>query len=310
MRRIVWPLAVAAVALWLWVGTDAERPPDPEAGATDAAPAIPPRLPAERPVALTALPAGYAVGGQGGGITLLDADGRPGARWVAHGGPVRRILHVEGDLITAGDGSVARWGPDGARRWRLRLPEHEVNDVAVLADGAVIVAADRGSVARLGDGAWHARGTHGRSAFAVAAAPGRVASGGADGTVVIWRPDGALASRWRVTTGWVTALAWTPSGLLVGDSDGRLSRWSVPEGGPPAGPDWRVTLAPEAVVGLAADDDRAVVGTEAGSAFRVALVDGRATAIDLGPRDDPAPLSAVSAGALMTAEQALRRLPP
>jgi len=165
----------------------------------------------------------------------------------------------------------------------------------------VIVAADRGSVARIDGEGWHARGVHGRSAFAVAAAPdgGRVASGGADGAVVIWSLDGRELLRWRVITGWVTALAWTADGLLVGDSGGRLSRWRPIVGQAPA-LDWQVTLAPEAVVGLAAGPTHAVVGTEAGSAFRVELADGRATPLPIArpAGAEPAPLSAVSAAAV------------
>lgn len=292
MRRVIWPLIAGAVALWL-VFAGGERPVS-----TGEAP-LP--LPVERPVALAALPGGgWAIGGQGGGITVLDAAGAERARWVGHGGAVRRIVLRGGELLTAGDGSVAAWALDGRGLWRQRLAEHTLNDLAAT-DAARVVAADRGSVARLDPAArWHARGTHGRATFAVAASTdgARFASGGADGMVAVWDPTGAERTRWRITEGWVTALAWTDAGLLVGDSDGRLSCWRPADGPPPTKPTWQTLLAPSAIVGLAADGSRAIVGTEAGAGFVVELAGGEAKPLrfELEPGVEPAALSAVAIG--------------
>lgn len=309
MRRLIWPVIAGLIALWLVLGTD-ERPqstPGPDA------------LPTERPVALTALPGGgFAVGGQGGGVAILDPDGAVRARWVAHGGPVRRIVALDGVIATAGDGSVARWKLNGARVGRrLRLAEHTLNDVA-LADGAVVVAADRGSVARLDGDGWHARGSHGRATFAVAASPdgARFASGGADGSLAIWSADGAEQARWRPTEGWITALAWTGAGLIAADSDGRVAVWAVPAPGdaPPSGPSWQVKLAADAIVALAARGATALAGTEGGRAFVVDLDRRVVTPVsfELPPEVEPAPLSAVALSPtralLAPADRVLRRV--
>ncbi len=293
MRRLIWPLAAGAIALWL-VLAGPERPPTTPVTAEMAPPA-------GRPVALSLLPGGgFAVGGQGGGVALYDGEGRPTARWVAHGGAVRRIVPLDGDLITAGDGSVARWSITGERRWRRRLQEHTLNDVALVAPGAegpgLVVGADRGSVARLDGAGWHRRGSHGRATFAVAASPAgdRVAAGGADGAVTVWTADGAQTLRWRPTEGWVTALAWTRAGLLVGDSDGRLARWVLPGDGQTPVERTGQAAAEEAIVAIAAAPWGALVGVEDGSAA-LALPDRVIGLVE--PAPDAAPLSAVAAGA-------------
>lgn len=290
MRRLIWPLAAGAIALWFALAQP-ERPPTTPVTADTP-------LPSERPVALTVLPdGGFAVGGQGGEVALYDRAGRPITRWVAHGGAVRRIVPLGGDLITVGDGSVARWSPSGERRWRQRLQEHTLNDLAVVGDGAagpgLVVGADRGSVARLDGAGWHRRGSHGRATFAVAAAPAadRIASGGADGSVATWTVDGTETRRWGPSKGWVTALAWTADGLWVGDSEGQLSRWQVADDQQPVAQGAQAA-AEQAIVAISTAGWGALVGAEDGSASLV-LADRVIRLVE--PSPDAAPLSAVAA---------------
>lgn len=284
MRRVVWPLVAGAIALWLLLAA-------PEAPAPVTGTSLPPMPAAGRPVALVALADGFAVGGQGGGVEVFDGAGRPVDRWIAHGGAVRRLLEVDGELVSVGDGSMARWSLSGERRWRRRLQEHTLNDGARAPGvaGAVFVGAERGSVARLGEAPWHRRGRHGRATFAVVAALGGIVSGGADGSVVRWSLDGDERVRWKATEGWVTALAAVEGGLVVGDSEGRVTRWALEAGDTPV-VRWRHGLGAEAIVGLAADAAGIVAGGEAGSAFVIPSGQGPVR-LDI---DGEAPLSAVA----------------
>lgn len=298
MRRLIWPLLAGAVALWLALSIE-NRPMSPP-GAT-APPTRP--MPAGRPIALTLLAdGGFAVGGQGGGVSLHDADGRGLGHWMAHGGAVRRVVEVEGDLITVGDGSVARWSRSGERRWRRRLPEHTLNDVALLdlgeAEPAVFVAAERGSVARLGSAGWHRRGSHGRASFAVTPWLDGIASAGADGSIALWSPDGAERLRWSaVGTAWVTALTPTPRGLLAGGSKGSLTEWALDADGAQR-LIWGVpALAFDGgIVAVAAAPTVYLVGTDTGWGALVdpTTPDVHITLLRPAPAADAPPLSAIA----------------
>lgn len=265
MKRIVLLLGAAAIALAVWYGLTA-RAPHP----TTPAGALPPP-PHGQATALAPLPDGeLAIGAASGGISIRAADGAVRFRWVAHAGPVRRLIPHGDDLYSVGaDGSVARWSLDGTRLDRWRLTDHALNDAAI-ADGAIVAAADRGAVARLDTTRWTARGAHGRAAFAVAASPdGREAlTGGADGTLRRWAiDDGTEIARSSHGDGWITAVHWDPQRRLAALSDGRLLVWTTDADAPTH----TLTVPGGAITALAVTGDRALCGAE----------DGRARLIDL-----------------------------
>ncbi len=176
-------------------------------------------------------------------VRVLDApDEAPVTWWAAHDAAIRRMWSLGDDgLATASaDGSVGRWALDGTSRGRLRLPEAHLNDaVPHVGEGNVYVAADRGSIARLCDPepCWQHLGVHGAAAYAVAFSPdgAQLATGGMDGHVALRDPlTGERSAQWRVSPGWVTALAWTPAGLFVGDNGGRVA--FIAGGDPEAAP--------------------------------------------------------------------------
>lgn len=210
-------------------------------------------------------------GGAHGGLAVRGLDGALRARWIGHAGPVRRVLpHRDGLVSVGADGSVATWSLDGARLDRLRLSDQRLNDGHYGPDGVVVVAAERGTVARLDQSApWKVAGVHGRAAFAVArSVDGRlVASGGADGHLRVWSVDrGAVAGEQAVTSGWITSVVAAPEGgWLLGQSSGEL-RTATVEGGSLGEP---ISALPGALIGLAAAPGWAVVVDEHGAAARV-----------------------------------------
>lgn len=267
MKRIVLLLGAAAIVFAVWYGLTARAPhPTTPAGPLP----VPPHGQA---TALAPLPGGeLAVGAASGGVSIRAPDGAVRFRWVAHAGPVRRIIpQADTTLYTVGaDGSVARWRLDGTRLDRWRLTDHALNDAAIAADGAIIAAADRGAVARLDSSKWIARGAHGRAAFAVAASPdGREAlTGGADGTLRRWAvDDGTEIARSALGDGWITAVHYDPQRRLAALSDGRLLIWTTAADAPTH----TLTVPGGAITALAVDGDRALCGSE----------DGRARLIDL-----------------------------
>ena len=110
--------------------------------------------------------------------------------WFAHDGPIR-ALFTKNDLVgTVGaDGSVARWSGSARITGRVRLPNYGLNDAVVLNDESLIVAGERGIVARIAQKPiWRMPSIHGRAAFGVSAdlTFERAASVGSDGILRIW----------------------------------------------------------------------------------------------------------------------------
>jgi WD40 repeat protein len=151
--------------------------------------------------------------------------------WVAHSGAIRHLERVNERLISIGaDGSVAQWVSDGTPHRRDRLVGHHLNAAVVTTAGAVVVAADRGTVARVDVGQrWRMAGIHARAAFSLALSPdqSRVVSGGTDGQLRLWRvSDGDEGQSWRAHTGWVTETAWLSDHIWSAGSDGQVRKWT------------------------------------------------------------------------------------
>ena len=176
-------------------------------------------------------------GDEGGRIRLFKAQsGEFTNDWYAHAGPIRGFIIGAEDFYSIGqDGSVAWWTYTGQPKRRYRLIGHHLNDAVVLPDGGVIVAGDRGIVARIeGPLKWRASGVHGRATFSLALSPDgqHVASGGADGHVRVWSvKDGTEVNAWSAHTQWVRSVKWTKGGIWSAGTNGEIKRWT-PEGKP------------------------------------------------------------------------------
>jgi WD40 repeat protein len=128
----------------------------------------------------------------------IAARGAGGLHLLGHQGAVQGVVFSSGWLFSSGqDGSIWRWSVQSGEGWRVREHGH---DVRVLA----LAASPRG---------------------------GLLASGGADGRVLLWDAGGSrlLAACPRA----VYALAWRPDGeqLAAASGDGKV-RLLSPRGGP------------------------------------------------------------------------------
>ena len=178
------------------------------------------------------------IGDRNGGLALYTAaDGRGIAQ---HASEVRVL-----DLVAAGgrvaihpyDGArAAVWNPDTDDWQELAGHGAAIESVAISRDGAQVSTADAdGTVAVWrGDGAV-ARTLVGHGGGAeVAWAAATPVSAGADGTVRAWHVDAAVVRAGHAAA--ITALAIDPRGELIatGDALGRLALWSSAALAPPA----------------------------------------------------------------------------
>ncbi len=272
MKKAFAVLFLAAFAYTSWRLASVQRP------------SAPPPVPGEsvhpamgRFTAITPTVGGVWLGDQYGQLVHLE-EGRTGANWVAHGGPVRRLLVTPKGLVSVGGGSVAQWGTDGSLLQRTRARSYGLNDGLISDTGAILVATERGMVARLdATDPWRIAGYHGRAAFSLALSPQgtEVASGGADGRIAVWsvaadvdNPTGS----WRSGGRWVTGLAWTgPSddraqprvtGLISAVQGGQITLWRRPG----RTVERRIDCGLDEVIELAVLGSRFVAGSESGKA--------------------------------------------
>jgi len=149
-----------------------------------------------------------------------------------HQGYVWSVLaRRDGSLATASrDGTVRLWRPEGGT-WRPEavLQGHTASVVALAEDSrGRLWSASRDRTVRL----WEAGGSRiiGRHEGAVlclaALEDGSLASGGADGAIYLWSPDGQHRGTLRGHTGWIWALVPLEGGLLAsGSEDGTVRLW-------------------------------------------------------------------------------------
>jgi hypothetical protein len=273
------------LALAAGLGACRPSPPDGPQSATPSA--LAPRPVAPTAVALAA-DGTLWLGGIDGQIRAEHPDGQAEDRGTLHTGAVRRLSLENGTLRwSIASDTAARFAPDGGIESRFRLPGRHLNDARVLPDGDLLVAADRGDVARLGpDGAvrWRARGHHGRAAFAVdlrppepgQTEPTEAVSAGADGRVTRWRlADGEPLAEAHDDDGALLRVLWIGEHAYTLSARGRLTRWSaelrpevqretaVARVGAAVEPE-DTGRAPPAATGLLADFERLYVATRGG----------------------------------------------
>lgn len=258
---------------------------------------------------------GVWLGDQFGRLVRVQRGHEP-LSWVAHGGPIRRLELRGEEVVSAGGGSVARWRQPGALVARERVRGYVLNDGLISPSGAVLVATERGLVARL-DAAdpWRMAGYHGRAAFALALSPDGewVASGGTDGRVAVWSVSSSPstpAAAWDAGVGWVTALAWSsggpsepsstgPFGLVSAADDGTITRWRWPQ----AGKANVVDCGLGRLISLALDGPDFVAGSESGGACHGRL-DGSPPPRTWTVSEDPVMAVALSADRVFTSASA------
>ena len=170
-------------------------------------------------------------GDKDGRLRVLSLpDGHLVSDWYAHPVAMRQIVFFDDKLITLGrGGSIATWLPTGELLRRKRLVGHHLNDAAIIADGDMVVAGDRGVVARIGIGQrWRTNGIHGRATFGLSLSPDgeQLASVGTDGMLRIWSVEsGKVLNEWSAHKGWATSVVWDKQGLWSLGTDANLSRW-------------------------------------------------------------------------------------
>ncbi|MET0405093.1 MAG: 2OG-Fe(II) oxygenase [Cystobacter sp.] len=151
-----------------------------------------------------------------------------------HQGYVWQVLaRRDGSLATASrDGTVRLWRPE-AGTWRRDavLTGHTASVVALAEDarGRLWSASRDRTVRRWEDGVGRVLGHHDGAVLCLAPLPdGSVASGGADGVIRLWSPEGACLGVLRGHTGWVWALVPMEAGWLASASeDGTVRLWHL-----------------------------------------------------------------------------------
>ncbi len=245
-------------------------------------------------------PAGDAVlGSGGGGLGVFDLDTRR-FRWgAASGGEDAAVWGPGGKWIASlgRGGIVVRFGADGKRvhvidderaRGGVISASHVRHEVALLgADGTLAVLDPFTGEAR-----WRAVAHSPRSAWppagpCVAHAGDVLATGGPDGTVRLWGPDGRPGRVLAMRHAPCRVLAGTPGRLAAAFDDGRVLTFDTRTGRTLAS--WHAVPTPHRLA--FSPDGRELAGVASGSA-RIALWDG-GTGRQLSPRDAAADLAAL-----------------
>jgi predicted 2-oxoglutarate/Fe(II)-dependent dioxygenase YbiX len=160
-----------------------------------------------------------------------------------HQGYVWSVLaRRDGSLATASrDGTVRLWRASGDT-WQPEavLTGHTASVVALAEDTlGRLWSASRDRTVRLWEGgASRVIGRHEGAVLCLAALPaGHMASGGADGVIHLWSPEGTHRATLHGHTGWIWALVPLDGGLLASASeDGTVRLWhlgSASEASPP-----------------------------------------------------------------------------
>ena len=148
--------------------------------------------------------------------------------FMAHDGAIRRIRSgaQSDEVITVGArGSVAEWDKDFNLIKRHRFIDRHLNDGIVLDSGALMVAGDKGYIARVGTQPWRIVGMHNLAVFGLALDPRTqtVLSVGSDGQVGIWSTKtGDKLGYVGVGKDWLHTINRFDDSLWVGDINGKL----------------------------------------------------------------------------------------
>jgi len=192
--------------------------------------------------ALLVQPGQTIVGDQVGWIRIFrEGATEPDQQFVAHEGAIHAIRPVGDGFATASsDGSIRIWDADGDAQNIHRLFDYHFNDAVVTQSRAVVVAADKGTVARIGSqNDWIQRLAHRKASFKLALSPdeNQVASVGEDGFLRIWSVEtGEELKAWKAHQGVSSVVAWQADDIITGGTvedrarktvDGEIRFWNV-----------------------------------------------------------------------------------
>src|SRR5262249_32957115 len=165
------------------------------------------------PVADLAFGDGVLVTAGGDGSVKVGDLARAGAPGESAAPDVVRVFWLDGPIAVSADGSVRR-GPRGERAEGLPSPP-----LAAAADGRRLAVVDAERALRVWSGRVEPWGRLGSDPTAVAAAPGRGATGDSGGEVRLWR-DGKSELLGRLGTE-IVSLAFAGDGTLVASAHDR-----------------------------------------------------------------------------------------
>ncbi len=169
-------------------------------------------------------------------VWAVDQPGSPSISFKGHTGPVSCVVFLGGgDALLTGshDGSVRLWDArTGEPKGRLKAHFGKVEAVAYGGPSKRIAVAGDGLHIRQINGTFTPLRGHSGPVLCVAFwSDGRLLiSGGADGTVRLWRAeDGEELTRFRGHDGPVRAVAVSPDGRTAfsGGADGTIRRWTL-----------------------------------------------------------------------------------
>lgn len=150
--------------------------------------------------------------------------------FVAHDGAIRRIKSdsASKNIITIGArGSVARWDKDFKLIKRHRFTDRHLNDGLVLTSGGIMVAGDKGYIAKVGPDPWRIVGMHNLAVFGLESDPRSqtIFSVGSDNQVGFWSAKtGSNLAHVPVGTDWIQTINRIGDSLWLGNKAGHLHR--------------------------------------------------------------------------------------
>lgn len=213
--------------------------------------------------------------------------------FIAHDGAIRKIRSTtkSARVITVGArGSVAEWDKDFNLIKRHRFIDRHLNDGIVLDSGALMVAGDKGYIAKVGTDPWRIVGMHNLAVFGLALDPRTqtVFSVGSDGQIGAWSVKSGNKSGYiGVGKDWLHTINRFGDSLWVGDMHGKLHLIDITDRSVKTSLD----LGEARIISTASDGHLLVLGSQDG---RLNVVDTQSQKIIYTNRPFETPIYAIA----------------